>query len=299
MKVRLLVFIACAYLQSALGQGSNWVRQSPPSIVSDLYDLSVFDNQTSIAVGSNGSVLKTTDGGISWNSLLSGRSATFYAVDFVDRNMGWVAGSDGSIRKTTDGGVTWSTQSTGVGSYVSISSISFVNTQTGWLVATDNKIRKTTDGGATWAVQYTVTGTYVSLEDVYFRDANVGLVVGYAMGNGEVFRTTDGGQTWTSLEMGGSWMSRLHFVDNLTGWAVGITATSISYTSDPFGGGGLSISGQRAAVWKTTDGGVSWTTSSFTFSNRLYGVWFSDASNVVAAGTSGAILRTSDGGRPG
>jgi photosystem II stability/assembly factor-like uncharacterized protein len=285
------LFILCSL---SYAQQGNWIQQSPPSISVDLNDLYMVNASTAIAVGAGGMMIKTTDAGATWTTLPSGTSNTLLGIFFINPSTGWIFGSYSLLKKTIDSGATWVSQTTGVGAYVSLRAIHFVDASTGWLVASDNKIRKTTDGGATWNVQYTVTASYVSLEDVYFSNANVGLVIGYSMGSGEIFRTTDGGLTWTSVDMGNSWFNKVVFISSQIGWAVGFTATTISYTSDPFGGGGISISGAKSAVWKTTDGGITWASGVFPASQPL-NVFFSDALTGWITGGGGLIFKTRHG----
>jgi photosystem II stability/assembly factor-like uncharacterized protein len=282
--------------QVALAQGTDWVQQSPPAISTDLNDLHMFDTGVAIAVGSGGKIIKTTDSGQTWTSLSSGTSSNLAVVRFIDQNTGWVAGASGTLLKTTDGGTSWVSQNSG--STSTLTSLYFVDAQTGWSTSGDDMIRKTTDGGDSWAVQYTATGTYVSLEDVYFRNASFGFVVGFSLGGPDVFRTTDGGQTWSTQDYSNSWFQTVCFLDDQIGWAAGITASTISYaTPDPFGmGGGLSISGQKSTIWKTTDGGLTWAAGVFPTSNWLNGVLFTDANNGMLVGTGGIIIQTTDGG---
>lgn len=56
------------------------------------------------AVGAAGTVLKTIDGGNSWQSQNSGVSATLRSVHFVDANVGYAVGDNGTVLKTTTGG---------------------------------------------------------------------------------------------------------------------------------------------------------------------------------------------------
>src|SRR5688500_4235521 len=49
------------------------------------------------AVGSGGTILKTTDGGRKWRKVSSGTSVLLTAVYFRDARRGWVAGANGTV----------------------------------------------------------------------------------------------------------------------------------------------------------------------------------------------------------
>jgi photosystem II stability/assembly factor-like uncharacterized protein len=56
------------------------------------------------AVGSDGLVLKTTDGGMSWKQQKTRTTSDFHSVQFpLDSKTGFIIGN-GTIMKTTDGG---------------------------------------------------------------------------------------------------------------------------------------------------------------------------------------------------
>ncbi len=92
----------------------------------DLHAVTYLWNSTSgaVAVGDHGTVLKTTDGGLTWAALDAGTTQNLYAVssdvDFsnnicadVDTPCLWAAGDAGTIVFSADGGSTWCTQTTG------------------------------------------------------------------------------------------------------------------------------------------------------------------------------------------
>ncbi len=58
-----------------------------------------------------GAINRTTDGGISWQTVRTYETAEAYedyrGIDFVDANEGWAVGADGLIVRTTDGGLNW------------------------------------------------------------------------------------------------------------------------------------------------------------------------------------------------
>ena len=57
-----------------------------------------------IVVGAMGTILKTTNGGLTWILKSSGTSENLYGVYFADKNNGAIVGSRGTILKTIDGG---------------------------------------------------------------------------------------------------------------------------------------------------------------------------------------------------
>ena len=66
------------------------------------------DGQRGWAVGDQGTILSTRDGGNSWRAQQSGSTNGLYAVTFASDGLrGWAAGGDSTIIGTRDGGGTW------------------------------------------------------------------------------------------------------------------------------------------------------------------------------------------------
>jgi hypothetical protein len=57
------------------------------------------------AVGENGTILKTFNGGLSWPAQQSGTSVRLNGVYFLDLDFGFAVGDNGTILRTIDGGV--------------------------------------------------------------------------------------------------------------------------------------------------------------------------------------------------
>jgi len=155
------------------------------------------DNNVGYAVGGGGVgggvVLKTTNGGLLWETKFSGTSWPFYSVHFVDYNIGWVAGDYNRIYKTTNGGNSWITQYTTASH--SLWSIFFVNSNTGWVIGGSNDfaqiIMKTTDGGGSWISQAGIN--LKQLLEIFFVDEYTGWAVGI---DGTILFTNNGGITF-------------------------------------------------------------------------------------------------------
>ncbi len=96
-------------IRSADG-GGTWSRAS----VSDDFftDIHFPTAQTGYICGSSGTLLKTTDGGATWQTIRKGgatkpKRQPFQALWFEDEQRGWLAGDGGLLWRTTDGGSTW------------------------------------------------------------------------------------------------------------------------------------------------------------------------------------------------
>jgi photosystem II stability/assembly factor-like uncharacterized protein len=110
-----------------------------------LYGVYMVDDATGWAVGTGGTILKTTDAGASWTAQPAGTSATLYGVHFVDAQRGWVVGSGGTILATRDGGTTWQRQQAGTSA--DLRSVWFTSAEEGWIVGHGGVILRTTTGG--------------------------------------------------------------------------------------------------------------------------------------------------------
>src|SRR5262249_30875333 len=104
----LLFVIAAAWPMRASAQsGRLW--QNPLAQGNRLRSVAVASQETAIAVGELGTILRTTDGGTTWTIQDSGTTAQLSGVAFADVTTGVSVGYPGSgpgssvILRTTDG----------------------------------------------------------------------------------------------------------------------------------------------------------------------------------------------------
>jgi hypothetical protein len=155
--------------------GAHWIWQNPLPQGNTLYGLSFADVNTGKAMGDNGTIVQTTDGGNNWVIQSSGTTNTLYGVSFTDLNQGTVVGASGTILRTTDGGNTWVGQTSGTTD--GLLAVSFTDANTGTAVGETETIVRTIDGGNTWIGQ--ASGTTNNLNAVSFTDANNGTAVSW------------------------------------------------------------------------------------------------------------------------
>ena len=102
-----------------------------------------------------GAIIKTTDGGDSWQKLMFfNDTLNIISASFIDNNFGYCFSSNNTIQKTEDGGLTWISINTGITG--SISGGLFINKSIGFII-TGGQIYITKNGGMNWDLEYTVS----------------------------------------------------------------------------------------------------------------------------------------------
>jgi photosystem II stability/assembly factor-like uncharacterized protein len=241
-----------------------------------------FDSQKG-AIGAPMFIFRTLDGGLHWSQVemtpATGNAAdgalpvgcAAYGMAFVNATTGWVAGQCSGLATlfdvTHDGGATWSPQAIPCIN-CALYPPQFTSPLDGRLFGENglNVLFATDDGGRTWSGRASPPGNWPD-----FVDAHNGFALGLT-GNDNpsviLWTTSDGGVSWRQAPNGAIHgngpqdTSQLDFITPRLGWAVSLYITS---------GGGL-LQGDQTPfptpppeLWQTTDGGVSWTQITPTF----------------------------------
>lgn len=164
--------------------GQSWAQKA--EIQEGLNALHFSDASKGIAVGANGRIATTEDGGQTWVNRFSGSSASLARIAFSEPGVAWVVGDGGTVLNSRDAGATWS--QVGLGSTGALTNLQFLDAQRGWLVGSGGTILSTQDGGKTWSAQF--SGTQKSLSGLFFVDARTGWVLG---AEGTILATGTGG----------------------------------------------------------------------------------------------------------
>ena len=85
--------------------GITWSDPNITGYAEVLNSVCFSDANTGYAVGDYGTILKSTDGGASWNIQPSMTYKNLYSVYFPGANTGYAVGANGTILKNTDGGI--------------------------------------------------------------------------------------------------------------------------------------------------------------------------------------------------
>ncbi|MEZ4808261.1 MAG: T9SS type A sorting domain-containing protein [Flavobacteriales bacterium] len=218
-------------------------------------------------------LLHTIAGSAQWELMTPIKTRSeFTALHMVNDAAGFAVDFPmGAILRTRDGGYHWermvnSLSNNPIGMHV-------WDAERAIVVGESGSVYRTTDAFTT------VTGTnnpvYGTFQSVHFVNDTLGWA---GTQTGRIYRSTDGGATWTLMQSGlssGTAVLRIQFLDVEVGYA--------------------SCSGSNRVI-KSTDGGLTWQDSSPPYVGSYRGMHWYDALTGVCTGSPGFVARTTDGG---
>src|SRR4030066_96193 len=261
----LFAFILFLYTNSVTAQ---WDTQSPIPTFLDVRGVGapttqrIFIATEDNSFDNGGALFESNDGGNTWVQLNVPFSLNdgFNGLFFLDSQNGWAFGNDNY--RTTDGGTTW-TQLPFLGSTYFMK---FYTTTFG--LATGNFDRYVShDGGDTWVV---------SPENIFAFDF-FGIQIGLGISETGIYRTTDGGNNFTSVQTG--------------------DAKSVVFLSSA-----IAVGIVDGSFIRSTDGGLTW--NSGVSADNKYQLLAVSSDIVLAWGRTGSfpnyddrIFRSTEGGQ--
>ncbi len=287
MKIILVITLIFVVLQSGL-KSQYWENVALPSAYAGNYWLDVYflesDPRYGWVCGYNGAVLRTTNGGQSWEGTTIRGAYQLESIHFANKDIGYTSGlgelAGGVIYKSTDGGRTWF-DITPNGSNTNLWGNFFITPNIGLVIGGGcndfQHFYRTTDGGLTWSL-FRANVPNTGLCDLILYDAN-GL--GYASSSGRIWRTTDGGRTWSIFSISGreDWQEEITHQGNtfIVPFSQGCTGG---------GSGGIRSSNDLGKTWREFRTGVP-----------MFGAFLHDSLRGWACGHNGKVYFTNDGGR--
>jgi photosystem II stability/assembly factor-like uncharacterized protein len=133
-------------LHSADG-GLTWKRQRSASGMI-LYDSCVRGSQHLLAVGAEGALVETTDGGQSWTAIDPGTKEHILSIWPVNKEGLYLVGQDGMVLFRKNATDKFKRLPTGIFSW--LGSVLFLDEKLGFVAGGRGYLLKTTDGGTSW-----------------------------------------------------------------------------------------------------------------------------------------------------
>lgn len=279
LRALIIFFATCSFFlfHSCGPKAVDWTSLGPET-GSPVYELYFTTPDTGFAVGGldydSEKILRTTDGGLTWDSLPALYGQAIQGLDFGSSQLGFTGGIAGRILRTKDAGASWQ-----------LFQMDFYNNLLGVAVASDSivmvvggggrgegEIWRSTDAGNSWAA----TTFDFELQAITFPEPDLGFVCGY----GAVLRTENAGVDWEVLDASGDLYGALSFPSSDTGYVIGLTGE----------------------ILRTTDRGDTWKTlrsaSAFVqHRKQFHDVVFRNGKQGYIVGKKSIILRTEDAGK--
>lgn len=222
-------------------------------------------------------ILKTTSGGVSWETTFFDTTVEISAFAFPSQTTGYLGGkvaafgSGSKFYKSTNSGVSWDSISIPV--LREVKALCFLNSLTGFITGmrryiTGPQLLRTTNGGLTWDSIYYNS----SFSKIEFLD----LSTGYA---NSFYKTTNGGFNWVQLN--------IYPVTNIVYGDFSLTNAE-----------NIFICGELGSLGKSTNGGTNWYSQTTNAGEALFGIRFFDENTGIAVGGNSAsyVLRTTNSG---
>jgi photosystem II stability/assembly factor-like uncharacterized protein len=280
----------------------DWSSLGPPGgDVSDVAASAVNANVVLAGLAPGGSIggtlYRSSDGGNTWSEVPALDGTSVFDIEFAPApdNITYL-GTQDSIRKSTDGGLSWVTLNLGIGANDQVFDVAIDPSAPSilWAGIADASglqpvnVMRSTDSGATWSNRTPPLATPISCRGIAVDPSNSNTVIAVFGGD------FGGGQVWTTTDGGDSWIDRSAGLPGNPLNAVVYDGTRLLV------GGGLLFGSQFVGLYESPDLGVTWT--------PLHdGSWPilvvediavdpTDAARIFVAIDGGGVNRTTDGG---
>lgn len=296
----------------------GWVVQNSGT-TAELYSVSAVNENVAWACGAGGVVIRTTNGGQTWQTVNSPRAVDAYVIWAMSADKAFVGTSgstDAKIHMTTNGGSTWTDVYTVAGGFINV--IRFIDENNGWAegdpVGGNWTLLKTTNGGLNWTSLATVpqVGGEYGWNNSGWDKAGY---MWFGTNNSRIYYSTNNGMNWVSSPTTAANSYAVAFDNNyvgLSGFASGVLnkstnggATWSALTSPTTASitGIATVSNNEffvaagGSVWRTSDAGNNWTMS-YGGTGSIYHLYFvptltnqSQPAAGWAVGAGGLVLK--------
>lgn len=253
------------------GANAPWQQAKVPVSVT-LTDVAFADASNGWAVGHDGVILSTNDGGAQWSTRFDGNKANALMLADAKAAVEKAQAAGGNTLTDAENALGDIEAAAKFGPSRPLLGVWFRDARTGYAVGAYGQAFRTTDGGANWT---SIGAGLPNPEGLHYNAiaGGPGNVLAIAGEGGYVYRSQDGGDRWQRIETG------------YGGQLYGVLFTGRSMLAYGFGG----------HVFRSEDGGATWRETPGVTKKSLVGGAM-QGSSIVLAAQDGALLRSDDDG---
>ncbi|CAN5597552.1 hypothetical protein BH10BAC5_BH10BAC5_21300 [soil metagenome] len=216
-----------------------------------------------------------------WIDETSGVTEELTSVSAPDNYDVWVCGFNKTILRTTNAGNNWTViPGAGITSFLSLYTIFGISSTTALVsgsTGTATFVYRTSDSGVSWTQVFTQTNGFINA--IRMRDVNNGFMMGDPVnGNWSLWRTSNGGLTWTPAEALSA-LSNTYGTNN----CLSMIGTNIWFGTT-----------NHTLIYHSTNNGTNWSGQNSPNISDIRGIAFNNL-NTGVAGTNGLVKTTNSG----
>jgi len=247
--------LLCALTFTLHTLNAQWTITSAPNNGVRKDDICFIGPDTGwVAGGADGIILRTYDGGGTWQEVYSGPDH-LRSIEFATKEVGFAGSVSGTFLRTLDGGDSWQDITDSIPGASSICGLCAASPEEihgcgVWFEPA--YVIRSTDGGMSWGKTNLFT-LASALIDVLFLNADTGFASGKAVPpslGGVILATVDGGDTWSVRHLTG------HHDDYI--WKLQTPDSVHIYGSVE------AVVGTGTRIVRSSDAGATWTTQAVT-----------------------------------
>jgi len=272
---------------------------TPASSQGRIDDLFMINTQIGYSCRSDGSILKTTDGGENWQKIAQNSTVYCRSIEFIDANRGFVGAfpnpgvTTNILRRTIDGGINWVDISSALPTKAlkGICGLAVADQNTiyggGNWYEDSGYIIKSIDAGNTWSL-IDMSQYASSIIDLFFINKDTGFATGKSnlpLEEATILYTTNGGIDWKIVYQGIPYNQYCWKIQRLTPRIYFASIEDIPSTD-------------KTRILRSLDGGITWKSIIISDSYvRIQGVGFLTPMLGWAGGANDKSFETKDGGK--
>lgn len=244
------------------------------------YSIKFEEPSVATLVGQDGLIMRTIDGGVTWDAQTSGITNVLYSIEYAK----YINESGEPVKMQI-------------------------------AVGENGVILKSLDDGLTWVVM--TSGTLENLNDVNIFTPNLIFACG---NNGVLLKSVDYGETWTAIELnttenlndiastGPSTLEAVNSVvvvgtggklfasANMEEWAVITSPVTENLLSVTFSGNSVIAAGDNGTIIKSINNGIDWVISNSGITTKIFDIKFVTPTLVIGSSENGVMVRSEDAG---